>query len=98
MFGVTLVPSAFELLTQNSASPNGSTAWAHMNAQQQGGGGHGDVYVDQGITIYEWEESVSALSFDQLDLTVIDHISIAEIVDSKTNIEVIMQEGEIYAE
>ena len=62
------------------------------------GGGNGDVFVDQGITIDEREESVSALSSDQLDLTVPDKISIIEIVDNKTNIEVITQEGEINAE
>lgn len=63
-----------------------------------GSGGIGDVFVDQGITIDEREESVSALSSDQLDLSVTDKISIIEIVDNKTNIEVITIEGEINAE
>lgn len=62
------------------------------------GGVVGDVFVDQGITIDEREESVSALSSDQLDLSVIDHISIVEIVDNKTNIELITREDEINAE
>ena len=62
------------------------------------GGVVGDVFVDQGITIDERDESVSALSSDQLDLSVDDKINIVEIIDSKTNIELITREGEINAE
>lgn len=31
--------TAWSILTANSTSPNGSTAWAHLNAQQGGGTG-----------------------------------------------------------
>ena len=62
------------------------------------GGVVGDVFIDQGITVDERKESVSALSSDQLDLTVVDKISIIEIVDNKANIELITQEGEVNAE
>jgi len=37
--------TAWQVLTANSTAPNGSTAWAHLQAQEGGGGG-GDVIIN----------------------------------------------------
>lgn len=67
------MPSAFELLTEHSTAPSGSTAWEHINAQEGGGGTAGDVYISEMVTIVD-EDDLNFFSDEEIDLLFSDDV------------------------
>ena len=78
------MPNAFELLTEHSTAPSGSTAWEHLNAQEGGGGGTGDVYIAEMVTMIDDDEILTIRDEDQdLVFSDDDNLTFFELNDSE---------------
>lgn len=66
------MPNAFELLTEHSTAPDGSTAWEHLNSQEGGGVGtvnyFGDLKVDISSDIEVNLENELSISIENSEL------------------------------
>ena len=86
------MPTAWDLLIENSTAPDGSTAWEHLNAQDGGGSGSFVLSSVEAVST-EVKTSVIDSSLDvvnvgsYVEIVAIDIYYNTEIIDMGLNIE-----------
>lgn len=86
------MPTAWDLLIENSTAPGGSTAWEHLNSQDGGGGGSFVLSSVEAVST-EVKTSVIDSSLDVVNVSsdvgvaVVDVDYNTEVIDMRINIE-----------